>query len=116
MSTPEPTEPTDEVPEGAANFFEIPEELGIHPLLLAVLHAVVFLAYSAEDALHPSAAEEALQEIVTYLRRLQGPELQRVRADIDCLIALARQEKWPQVETDFLCGFLEDFSVGQPEV
>ena len=33
----------DEVPEGAAVFPTIPAELGVHPLLLAVLHAVVFL-------------------------------------------------------------------------
>ena len=37
-------ERADEVPEGAAVFPEIPAELGVHPLLLAVLHAVVFLA------------------------------------------------------------------------
>ena len=38
----------EEVPEGAAVLPEIPPELNIHPLLLAVLHAVVFLAGSEE--------------------------------------------------------------------
>src|SRR5262249_1739625 len=36
------------VPEGAAVFPPIPEELGVDPLLLAVLHATVFLAGSGE--------------------------------------------------------------------
>ena len=49
-----------EVPDGAAIFPEIPEELGINPLWLAVLHATVFLAGSNEDIVHPDAAEEVM--------------------------------------------------------
>ena len=41
-------EPT-EVPDGAAVFPEIPAELGVQPLLLAVLQATVFLAGSTEE-------------------------------------------------------------------
>ena len=33
----------DDVPEGAALMPEIPPELNVHPLLLAVLHATVFV-------------------------------------------------------------------------
>ena len=38
-----------EVPDGAAVFPLIPPELGVNPLLLAVVHALVFLAGSDED-------------------------------------------------------------------
>ena len=38
-----------EVPEGAAVFPPIPAELGVNPLLLATLHAAVFLSGSSED-------------------------------------------------------------------
>jgi len=103
---------TDEVPAGAAVFPLIPEELGVHPLLLAALHAVIFLDGSAEEVVHPTAAEEALQYLVTYLGRLEGAELQRVREDIETLFAYARQEKWPKEEVEFLRGFLADFGVG----
>lgn len=115
MTTPDPCGPADEVPEGAAVFPAIPAELGIHPLLLATLHAIVFFDGSSEDVVHPAAAEEAVQYFINYLHRLEGAELKRVREDIDCLIAYARQEKWPKEEMDFLAGFVEDYGCGRGE-
>jgi hypothetical protein len=101
-----------EVPEGTAVFPLIPAELGVHPLLLAALHAVVFLDGSSDDVVHPDAAEEALQYIATYLQRLSGAELQRLREDLQSLQALARQEKWGKAEVQFLKRFLEDYGIG----
>ena len=101
-----------EVPDGAAVLPLIPAELGIHPLLLATLHAVVFFDGSADDVVNDAAADESLQYFATYLQRLQGPELKRIREDMDCLLAFARQEKWPKEEVDFLKGFLREYGVG----
>jgi hypothetical protein len=101
-----------QVPEGAAVFPLIPAELGIHPLLLAVLHAVVFFDGSAEDVVNDAAADEALNYLAGYLQRLQGPDLRRIKEDIACLEAYGRQEKWPKEELQFLQGFLQDFGVG----
>src|SRR5882672_9544795 len=64
-----------EVPEGAAVLPLIPKELGIHPLLLAVLHAVVFLDGSSEDVLNDAAANEALNYLATYLQLREGREM-----------------------------------------
>jgi hypothetical protein len=100
-----------EVPEGAAVLPLIPPELGIHPLLLAVLHAVVFFDGSSEDVVNDAAADEALNYIATYLQRLKGPEWRRVSEDMECLAAFARQEKWPAEELKFLSGFLEEYGV-----
>src|SRR5437867_6118898 len=104
--------PSSEVPSGAAVFPLIPEELSIHPLLLAVLHAIVFLDGSAEDVVNIPAAEETSQYLATYLQRLKGPELQRVREDMETLLAYARQEKWSTEEIEFLRDFLGDYGVG----
>ena len=101
------------VPEGAAVFPLIPPELGVNPLLLAVLHAIVFLDGSSEDVVHPAAADEAVQFIMSYLQRLEGAESKRVREDIETLLSFARQEKWPAEETEFLRGFLTDYGVGE---
>ena len=109
----DPNEPADEVPAGAAVFPTIPEELGVHPLLLAALHAIVFLDGSSEDVVHPAAADEAVQFIMSYLQRLEGAESKRVREDIETLLTFARQEKWPAEETEFLRGFLTDYGVGE---
>jgi hypothetical protein len=104
-----------EVPEGAAVFPLIPAELGAHPLLLAVLHATAFLSGSDDDIVHPAAADEAVQYLAGYLQRLEGDDLRRVREDLACLTAFARQEKWPKQLIQYLKNFLSDYGVGAAE-
>src|SRR5438270_5183408 len=106
------TQDSNQVPEGAAVLPVIPPELGIHPLLLAVLHAVVFFDGSSEDVVNDAAADEALNYVATYIQRLEGAELRRIKEDMECLLNFARQEKWPTEEVDFLEGFLKDYGVG----
>jgi hypothetical protein len=104
--------PDNDVPEGAAVFPLIPEELGIHPLLLASIHATVFLLGSDEKILHPEAAEEALQYMLAYFQRLAGAELQKVKEDVQVLIDFAKQDDWPRQDIEFLKTFLKEFGVG----
>src|SRR5215831_6620326 len=101
-----------EVPEGAAVFPLIPAELGVNPLLLAALHAVVFLVGSSDEVVEPAAGEEALQYLVTYLQRLSGRELDRVKEDMAALLAFARQDGWDKQDTHFLKTFLTEFGIG----
>ena len=100
--------PTDETPDGAAVFPLIPPELGVNPLLLAALHAYVFLEGSEETVLNGSVAEEAMQYIVTYLQRLTPSELKRVREDLETLASFAKSEKWPKQQVRFLQEFLTE--------
>jgi hypothetical protein len=102
----------DETPEGAAVFPLIPPELGIHPLLLAALHAYVFLEGSDPAVLNPAVAEEAMNYLVTYLQRLTGDDLRRVKEDMATLAAFARSEKWPKQQVRFLQDFLKDNGIG----
>jgi hypothetical protein len=102
----------DEVPEGAAVFPLIPPELGVDPLLLAVLHATVFLAGSDAELVHPAAADEAVQYMAGYLARLDGAQLQKVHEDMDCLARYARQQKWPRALIQAMKTFLIDYGVG----
>jgi hypothetical protein len=104
-----------EVPEGAAVFPEIPPELGVHPLLLAALHATVFLAASEEGIVQPDAADEAVQAMAGYFQRLEGADLRRVREDMATLAGFARQEKWPRQLVHFLKSFLADLGIGKDE-
>jgi hypothetical protein len=106
-------EPADDTPDGAAVFPLIPPELGVHPLLLAVLHAYVFLEGSDPAVLHGDAAEEAMQYLATYLQRLSGPDLQRVREDLQTLVGFAKSEKWPRQQIRFLQDFLTENGVGE---
>ena len=105
-------DPTEESPDGAAVFPMIPEELGVHPLLLAVLHAYVFLEGSDPSVLQGDAAEEAMQYLATYLQRLGGADLQRVKEDLQTLVGFAKSEKWPRQQVRFLQDFLAENGVG----
>jgi hypothetical protein len=106
-------DPADETPDGAAVFPMIPAELGVHPLLLAVLHAYVFLEGSEPEVLHGDVAEEAMQYLVTYLQRLDGADLQRVREDLQTLVGFAKSEKWPRQQIRFLQDFLTENGIGE---
>jgi hypothetical protein len=102
----------DEAPDGAAVFPLIPDELGIHPLLLAVLHAYVFLEGSETAVLNPAVAEEAMNYLATYLQRLTGADLRRVREDMVALAGFAKSEKWPKQQVRFLQDFLSENGIG----
>ena len=97
-----------EVPDGAAVFPLIPPELGVNPLLLAVVHALVFLAGSDEDVVAGPAADEAVQSMASYLQRLEGPALTKVQEDMVCLTNYARQSKWPKQLIHALKSLLSD--------
>ncbi len=101
----------DEAPDGAAVFPLISPELGIHPLLLAVLHAYVFLEGSESGIVHPEAAAEAMEYVATYLQRLSGDELRRAREDLETLVGYAKEQKWPKQQVQFLKVFLEENGV-----
>jgi hypothetical protein len=101
----------DEIPEGVAVFPVIPAELNVHPLLLVVVHTVVFLAGSADEIVQPAAADEALGYVAEYLQRLSGPDLQRVKEDVAALVSFAKQQGWAKQLQHFLTTFLADFGV-----
>ena len=103
----------DEVPDGSAVFPEIPPELGVHPLLLAVLHAYVFLDGSDAVVVNPEASSEAMEYVALYLQRLQGEDLRRAREDLDTIVGYAKEEKWPKQYVLFLKSFLEDNGIQQ---
>lgn len=103
--------PESEAPEGTAIFPLIPPELGIHPLLLAVVHAYVFLEGSDANVLNPAAAEEGMNYLATYLQRLSGADLRRAREDMATLAGFAKSEKWPKQQVRFLLDFLDENGV-----
>lgn len=97
--------------DGAAVFPLIPIELGVHPLLMGILHAYVFLEGSEEKVVNGNAAEEAMQYLATYLQRLDGADLKRVKEDLATLVGFAKMEKWPKQQIRFLIDFLADNGV-----
>lgn len=114
MADPEDLgEEDDVVPDGVAVFPHIPPELLVNPLLLAVVHATVFLVGSEESIVDPDAADEAVGQIAEYLQRLQGEQLRAVKEDMVCLVTYARQQKWPRGLVQSLKSFLSDLGVDE---
>ncbi len=104
-----------DVPEGAAVLPEIPAELNVHPLLLAVLHATVFLDGSEDEVVDPDAGAEAMEYMAAYLQRLRGAELRRVQEDMQVLIAYARDQEWAKGQVRFFREFLSSYGIGEED-
>jgi hypothetical protein len=104
-----------EIPDGAAVFPLIPGELGVNPLLLAAIHALVFLAGSDDEIVNPDAAVEAVETMALYLQRLDGDSLTRVREDLACLTSYAKQADWPKQTIRALANLLSDCGVDVDE-
>lgn len=107
----ETSDEADEVVEGAAVFPEIPEELGVNPLLLGIIHSFVFLDGSDPHIVNPAAGTEAMEYLVVYLQRLKGNELNRVKEDMEVLVGYAKEQKWPKQYVLFLKSFLSETGV-----
>ncbi|MGE3806031.1 MAG: hypothetical protein AB7K24_15280 [Gemmataceae bacterium] len=90
------TEPDDfgDEPQGACVFQHIPDSVDADPLLLATIHALVFLQGSSADVVEPESADDAVGEMLGYLKRLKGKELDRLKAGLKNLSQFARQQKW----------------------
>ena len=101
----------DEVPDGTAVFPDIPVELNVSGQLLAILHAVVFIAGSDAKIVHPAAGDEALGYIGGYLSRLTGKEIERILEDLKAIRGFAKEQGWPKQLTSFLKDFPDNFGI-----
>ena len=104
-----------EVPEGTAIFPEIPDQVGANPLLLSLLHFVVFIAGSDEAVCNQEAGAAILDQVATYLQRLSTKEVARLKEDLAVLAAFARDQKWEAGTVEVLDTFLDDMGVGEGE-
>ncbi len=104
-----------DVPEGTAIFPEIPDQVGTDPLLLSLLHFVVFIAGSDENIVDQNAGAAILDQVATYLQRLNTKEIAKLKKDLAVLAAYARSEKWGDGTIEVLETFLDDMGVGDGE-
>jgi hypothetical protein len=98
----------------------IPPELGIEPLLLALLQLAGFLDLSDDQLVDAGAATDALEHLGLYVQRLDEKRLAELQAQLDRLLDHAQKSNFlpEQVEfiKDFLfnCGVLDDESDPTP--
>jgi hypothetical protein len=101
----------EEVPEGAAVVPLIPESTGVNPLFLAVFHALIFLEGSSEEILDSTAAEEAAQYLATYMQRLSGDEVRKLKEDLKKLLDHARRNRWTPDQQKLIQDFLVHYGI-----
>lgn len=100
-----------DVPDGAAVFPEIPMDLNVSPQLLAIMHAVVFIAGSDTKIVNAAAGDEALNTMSGYLERMTNVERKRILDDLSALRTFAKEQGWPKQYTTFLKDFPKDFGL-----
>ena len=93
----------------------VPEELGIDPLLLALLHLAAFLDLSDDSSPDADAAGEALEHVGLYVQRLDEPLLDRLEEQLGRLYEHARAAEWPEEQREFVADFLYSCGIGQDE-
>jgi len=101
----------EEVPEGAAVVPLIPESAGAHPLFLAVFHALVFLEGSSDEVVDPTAADETIQYLATYLQRLSSRDISNLKEDLKRLAEHARRQKWSADQQKLIQDFLHHYGI-----
>jgi hypothetical protein len=93
----------------------LPESLGVDPLLAALLHVTAFLDFADDDVVEPDAANEALEQVETYIRRLPAARVEEIQAQLDKIEEHAEQAGWPEDMIDFARDFLYNCGLGDED-
>ncbi len=91
----------------------VPPELGLDPLLVAVLHCAAFLDFAEEALVEPDAAGDTLEHVGLYMQRLPAEQLARIESDLDRLAAHAQAAGWPEPMIEFVGDFLYSCGIGE---
>lgn len=105
--------PAEEIPglEGIALFPDIPQELGIDPLLESLLSMVVFITASDEDLVNPAAADEAFTHLQNVLSKLGDKRLARIREELVVIAGWVKDQGLGSEAVEFIENFLDEMGV-----
>lgn len=90
----------------------VPEDLGIDPLFVALLHCAAFLDLADDEVMDPEAAGDALEHVGLYVQRLPPARLKEVEAQLAKLAAHAKSAGWPPDAVSFVEEFLYSCGIG----
>lgn len=112
----ETEEQTDENEEGIDAFLPVvPEELGIDPVLLGLLHTAAFLDLADDDSVDPEFAGDVLEHVGLYIQRLGAERAGQIEAQLEKLAKYAAESGWPQHLREFVSHFLYNCGIGDEE-
>jgi hypothetical protein len=99
----------------SATLPEVPDSLGVEPLLAALLHCAAFLDLSPEDVVAPQPATEVLEHVGLYVQRLPLERQAELADQLDRLRRHAESEGWPEPLVEFIEEFLYSCGIGEDE-
>lgn len=104
-----PSEPSDaQATSESAELPLVPEDAGIDPVLLALLHAAMFLDLSEQPALDASAARPVLERIGLYVQRLSDDDVEQLAESLSRLADRGERDGWPPSAVEFVRSFVEN--------
>jgi hypothetical protein len=108
-SAPVRQDPPAQEPEiESAHLPLVPDDAEIDPILLALLHAAMFLDLSEEPAVESGAARSVLERIGLYVQRLSDDEVEELAVSLERLAARAERDGFPPAAVHFIASFLEN--------
>lgn len=113
MSTEQTDDDSDEPSSGMLPV--VPEELGLDPLLLALLRCASFLDLTGEGGVNPELAGEVLEHVGLYVQRLPDERLDEIQAELETLEAHATEKGWSSDVIEFIRDFLYNCGLGEDD-
>jgi hypothetical protein len=105
----------DSIDNDAAMLRAVPEELGVEPLLLALLRCASFLDLSGDDVVNAELAGEVLEHVGLYIQRLSDDRLDAIQAQLETLEAYAVEQGFSNELVEFIRDFLYNCGLGEDD-
>jgi hypothetical protein len=96
------------VPKGGFSMPELPAELGIHPILAALLHMACFMEFSDEEVVDFDESLATLEALGFYLQRLTPAQVKEVNRQLKKIVTYAKQQKWDPKAAKFIRDLLKN--------
>lgn len=93
----------------------VPTELGIDPILLALLQTAAFLDLSDDDSVDPEFAGDVLERVGLYVQRLPAERVPELQSQLGRLHAHAVEAGWPPDLSEFVGQFLYNCGLGDED-
>src|SRR5262245_28631780 len=75
---------------------ELPDELGVDPMLAALCHGAASLDLRDESVVGPDAAHAVLEHVGLYVQRLPPERIAAIEADLQRIRAYGEKSEWPE--------------------
>ncbi len=99
------------VPVDAYHMPELPAELGVDPVLAALLHMACFMELSDEKSVEFNESMSTLEAMGYYLQRLPPNRVKEINAQLKWVAEYGKKHKWKKEALKFIPKLLENAGI-----